>query len=187
VRVGDSDDCRRGTCIEIKLDARELEKKAWVIDWSSDVLVVTDWETEETYMEADIPEGLKKITHISVEGHQRSLFSVWVGDSAPNTHATHNRPAWIRNPYIDVHHTRLETQVFTDDRFLIGSTSHVRMVCSSSLGTGITDNVVSVTFKAEETGRDLLHRAAAVCGNDQVGFTSSIGDFDYEVGASEDA
>ena len=44
-----------------------------------------------------------------------------------------------------------------------------------------------VTFKAEETGRDLLHRAAAVCGNDQVGFTSSIGDFDYEVGASEDA
>lgn len=185
VRVGDSGDCRRGTCIEIKFD-RGLEKKAWVIDWSSDVLVVTDWETKEAYMEADIPASLNKITHISVEGDERSLFSVWVGDGAPNKHATHNRPAWIRGPYVDIHHTRLETQVSTNDKFLIGGTSHVRMVCSSSLGTGITDDVVSVTFKADETDGDLRHQAGSTCGNDHVAFTSSIGDFDYEVGASED-
>ena len=178
VRIGD---------IEIKFALRESEKKAWVFDWSSDVLVVTDWETKETYMEADIPESMDKVTSIEVDGHSRSLFSIWVGDSAPNKHATHNRPAWIRAPYIDVQHTRLETQIFTNDRFLVGSTSHVRMVCSSSLGTGITDNVVSVAFKAEETGRDLLQQSGPICASDVVSFTSTIGDFEYEVGASEDA
>jgi hypothetical protein len=54
------------------------------------------------------------------------------------------------------------------------------MVCSSSLGTGITDNVFSVTFKSEETGLALnnVQEASTACRNDQIRFVSTIKDFE---------
>jgi hypothetical protein len=78
--------------IEIKFDSREISKKACVIDWSTDMLVVSDLETKEIFMEAELKDA--KIGHISVAG-KRNIFSVWVGASAPDKHTTHNRPAWI--------------------------------------------------------------------------------------------
>jgi hypothetical protein len=78
--------------IEIKFDSREISKKACVIDWSTDMLVVSDLETKEIFMEAELKDA--KIGHISVAGKQ-NIFSVWVGASAPDKHTTHNRPAWI--------------------------------------------------------------------------------------------
>ena len=194
VRVGDTARCRWGTCIDIKFDAQEFTKKAWVFDWSSDKLVVTDWETKATYMEVDIPEDLLEITHISMDG-ERNDFSVWVGNRSPDKHATHNRPTWISDTFIDSHHTRFEAQVFSSDDDLVDTTSHVRMVCSSTLGTGVTDDIVSVTFKSKDDGlllsdeqqdnanvrRNLARDERSTCMNDQVSFAAIVHDFDYEV------